>query len=514
MKGIRLIAIALLCLSTPSYAGGDPLLHVRSFIGMLQREGPAVNAPNCCYWSLGTEVSGKGWIKSAGQVASSGVAQADFRLCTYEDGSPILENGKYFFCASSRHAGLSHSVYSIDLNTSSISLVGCIQGTDHDGRVIPISATHIMYDRNDGYWYVVSHLLAPDHVLCLAKCARDPRFGLNEIVPEKLDYEDPVAGDEDNFIFYDRDIDKWVLAYSRKSTFLAKQYSDSLCGPYHMVSTTEGRCRSLTGINVVRIGGRKYFVTGYGLEPGLDAYKVFDYDDLSLVCDLDLDIPTGGFRGWGTILCVPEGMQTKYQLLTFDRINPTGIARWNYGNIYLYEAKERNDGLEYDIVNPGNIILKAGASSKYGPSDLHFVRRFVKRLHFSSEFPLGELDLSGRIFQPLGNPYPVKDSTGTVTGVQVTDGVAVKGHGRYSLLCGSHVPGAEYVIDLSDMCRRETRYLSVGTLEDDSVIVSFTYTGAGIEASAGKDTVTFSKKIDKVRVIISNSNVMLFDAVQ
>lgn len=513
MKKALLLAVAVLCLSPALRSEEGGPLHVKSFIGIMPSGAPSLDVRNTYYWSVGTEVSGKGWIRPARQVASTGLAQADFRLCTYEDGSPIFEDGKYFICASSRDAGLGHSVYSIDLNTSAIKLVGCIQEYDSEGRVLRISATHVMYNRKDGCWYVISHLLPPVHVLCMARCVRDPRFGISEIMSERLDYEDQVSGDEDNFIFYDDDIGKWVLAYSRKSTFLAKQYADDLRGPYHMVANTEGSHRSLTGINLVRIGGRKYFVTGSGLSPEQDAYKVFDYDTLDLVCDLDLDIPTGGYRGWGTVICIPEGAQTKYQLLTFDRINPTGIAHWNYGNIYLYEARERNDGLEYDFVNPGGKVLKAGVSSKYGPADLHFVRRFAKRLNFSQELPLGELDLSGRIFLPLGNPYPAKDSAGVISRRQMTEGVEVRGNGRFSLLCGSHVPGAEYVIDLSGMNRGETRYLCVGTLDEDVVTVRFTADGKNVRAVSGKGEITFSRNIEKVRIQLRGPDVALYDAV-
>jgi hypothetical protein len=74
-------------------------------------------------------------------------------------------------------------------------------------------------------------------------------------------------------------------------------------------------------------------VTGSNWKPEQDAYKVFDAEDLSYLYDLNLDIPTGGFRGWGTVIGVTEGLETKYQLLTFDRANPSPVSRWEYGNM-------------------------------------------------------------------------------------------------------------------------------------------------------------------------------------
>ena len=508
----KIILAAMLSLAPLSLAAQGGEAPESSYIGTIKFNTSIEDSSEALYWSVGTEVSGKGFIKPSRQVASSGIAQADFRLCTYEDGSPIFEEGKYFFCAGSRHSGLSHSVYSLDVNTSSIKLVGCVEGVDPDGSHVAISATHILYNRQDAYWYVFAHLIHPEHVLCAAKCIRDPRYGLSLVEPVKLEYESPEKGDEDNFIFYDADIRKWVLSYSKRSTFLVKQSSDDICGPYRMDATTEGRYRTLTGINLVRIGARKYFVAGSGLTPEEDAYKVFDYDSLSFVCDLALDIPTGGYRGWGTVLCVPEGMKTKYQLLTFDRINPVGKLNWNYGNIYLYEAAQRNPGHEYDIRRSDGTVLKADACEEFGPADLQFVRRFSKRLDFSEEIPLGELSLPKGIFLPLGNPYPVRDSTGTVQRRQAGGSIEVTGRGRYSLLCGSRIPGAEYVIDLSGMRRTEARYLSIGTLDKDLVTVRFSLCGQLIKAESDGGEIIFPKDVRQVRVIPYHAAAELFDA--
>ena len=489
----------------------EPILHVQRYLGKTDIIVAPLNQRNAVYWSAGTDVDGKGYIKAVRQVCSSGIAQADFRICTYEDGSPVFEDGKYYFCASARLAGIGAVVFSYSINTSAFTLVGCLQGYGQDGEAKPLIAPHILYNRNDRYWYVFAHWGLPHHI-CVGKTLRDPRFGRNEITTDILDYEGPVKGDEDSFVFFDEESGKWVLVYSKASTTVSVQYSSRIDGGYRQIVATQG-IRSLTGINVVRIGGRRYVVTGFGLTPEQDAYKVFRLEDLSPVCDLDLDFPTGGFRGWGTLFGVVEGEQTKYQLLTFDRINPVGTHRWNYGNIYLYEARERNPGMEYDFRYPDGQVVKARVREDYSPSELHFVRKFSKRLNFSQELPMGELDLDGRVFLPLGNPYPVKDSTGAIRCQQATDGIRVQGKGSFSLLGGSHYPGAEDVLDLTGLSRGETRFLTLGTPEQDLVTVGFRSRQHHIEVLVnGREGIRIPEAISFVRIVTSGTSLFFVDA--
>lgn len=509
----RFLTVYLAILSASMIATAqvaDPVIHIQRYLGQAEVSQITMNERNMYYWSVGTETERHGMIRSARQVTSCGVAQADFRICTYEDGSPIFENGRYFICASSRAAGIGSTVYSYDINTSDFTLVGALQGYDTEGERKALIAPHLVYNRQDGYWYVFAHWGSP-HTLCVGKTLRDPRFGCNELVTRILIYGDPVPGDEDNFVYFDNEVGKWVLFYSRQSTFITKQYADSIDGEYSLVCGTDG-IRSLTGINVARIGGKKYVISGFGNDSGADGYKVFDFDDLSYVCDLNLDIPTGGWRGWGTVLGVIEGDSTKYILMTFDRINPLGFSRWNYGNIYLYESVERNPGSEFDIRRQEGTVIKADAGSRFGPADLHFRRRFTKRLNYSQEIHLGELDLSGRIGLEYGNPYPVRDSAG-VTRIQTGKGIEVSGRGRLSLLAGSHIPGAEYVLDLTGMRKGETRYLAIGTLDEDVAKVSFRRCRKSIKAYAlGKEVLSFPSAVTHIRLLTSGKSMFFVDA--
>jgi len=491
-------------------AADDDLLHIKRFLGFAEILDTSLDKRDTYYWSLGTEVNGSGSIFSASQEFSCGIAQADYRLCTYEDGSPIFEDGKYFLNVSSRMAGVVQTVYSYDVNTCRFTLIGMLRGY-RDGKPFKISAPHIIYNRQDGMWYIFAHWEKP-HNLCVSKCYRDPRYGYNEAHMSLLDYSDKTKGDEDNFVYYDPDIKRWVLVYSRGSSTIARQISKRIDGGYRMVCSND-EVKSLTGINVVRVGGKRYIVTGSMWNPQEDAYKVFDAEDLSYLYDLNLDIPTGGFRGWGTLIGVTEGMETKYQLLTFDRANPDPVDRWQYGNMYMYEAAERNPGSEYDLVRPDGRVIKADAKQVHSPKDLHFKRKFSRRMNYSQSIRTGVLDLSGRIFLKNGNIYPVKDNAGQISWNQRGSSIYVEGEGNLSLLCGLHLPSAEYVVDLKEMQENEVRYLKIGTMTEDVAVIRFRLCGDELLVLSGqKELLRLDPGVNRIRVTFKGKKAYFIDA--
>ena len=506
---IRLLIILLSFLSLEAGAT-DALLHVKRFLGYAEVAQESLDVRDMYYWSVGTQVDGCGSIFGASQEFSTGTAQADYRICTYEDGSPVFEDGKYFFNITSRMAGIVTTVYAYDVNTCRFTLIGALKGYK-DGQPHETVAPHIMYNRQDGMWYVFAHWQKP-HRLCVGKCYRDPRYGYNEVHLSALDYSDITKGDEDNFVYYDASKKRWVLVYSRSFKTLAKQESRYVDRGYKMVAHHDD-FKTLTGINVVKVGGKRYVMAGSMYKPEEDKYRVFDVDDLSHLYDLNLDIPTGGFRGWATVIPVTEGLETKYQLLTFDRANPNTYDNWQYGNMYLYETVERNPGMEYDIVRADGRRLKADAKEVYTPKDLHFRRKFSQRMNYSQALTTGLLDLSCELFLKNGNMYPVKDKTGDVKYCQTGAGVLVEGKGSLSLLAGSHLPLAEYVIDLKDMSDGEVRYLKIGTMSSDLADIRFAVDGSHLVIRSGsKELLRVDASVNKIRVILKGRNAFFIDA--
>lgn len=506
----KLFLLLLMPFVAMNASASDDLLHVKRFLGFAEVSSETLDVRNEFYWSVGTHVDGKGHILSAFQEFSCGIAQADYRICTYEDGSPIFEDGKYFFNMSSRSAGVMEGVYAYDINTCNFTLIGVLQGYK-EGVPFQFVAPHIIYNRQDGMWYVFAHWEKPHHI-CVGKCYRDPRYGYNEVHAELLDYEGRVKGDEDNFVYYDSKIKRWVLVYSKKASMMSKQISKRIDGGYKLVCSQDD-VKTLTGINVIKVGGKRYIVTGSNWKPEQDAYKVFDAEDLSYLYDLNLDIPTGGFRGWGTVIGVTEGLETKYQLLTFDRANPSPLSKWEYGNMYSYETVERNPGTEFDLVRPDGKVIKANAVEKYTPKDLHFRRKFSQRMNYSQSFQTGRLDMGVRMFIPNGNIYSIKDNEGQVTYSQKGASLCVEGKGCVSFLGGTHLPNAEYVIDLSGMSPDEVRYLKIGTMDKD--VLDLRFAGAGEEtviSSGSKEILRIDSAVTKLRVIIKGKRAFFVDA--
>ena len=488
----------------------DDLLHVKRFLGYAEVAKESLDVRDMYYWSVGTQVNGSGNIFSASQEFSTGVAQADYRICTYEDGSPVFEDGRYFFNITSRMAGVATTVYAYEVNTCRFTLIGVVKGYK-DGQPHETVAPHIMYNRLDGMWYVFAHWQNP-HQLCVGKCYRDPRYGYNEVHLSALDYSDITKGDEDNFVYYDAAKKRWVLVYSRSFKTLAKQESRHVDRGYRMVAHHDD-FKTLTGINVVKVGGKRYVMAGSMYKPEEDKYRVFDIDDLSHLCDLNLDIPTGGFRGWATVIPVTEGLETKYQLLTFDRANPDPYDNWQYGNMYMYETVERNPGVEYDIVRADGRKLKADSEEVYAPADLHFRRKFSQRMNYSQALTTGLLDLSCAIFLKNSNMYPIKDKMGDVRYSQRGAGVLVEGKGSLSLLAGCHLPQAEYVIDLKDLSDGEARYLKIGTMSSDVADIRFSVDGGHLVIKSGsKELLRVDASINRIRVMLKGRTAFFIDA--
>jgi hypothetical protein len=82
-----------------------------------------------------------------------------------------------------------------------------------------------------------------------------------------------------------------------------------------------------------------------------------------------------------------------------------------------------------------------------------------------------------------------------------------------SLLGGSHLPSAEYVIDLKDMTSGEVRYLKIGTMSSDVADIRFTLdSGKLVIMSRTKEILRADASINKVRVLLKDRKAFFIDA--
>ena len=460
--------IALLAAVTCSFAAAAQ--HT-SLLGRAEIKGAdtLLFTPDRLYWGEGVQTSGATPIVGMEQTLSSGAAIADIRAVTYEDGSPVIENGRLYLSASTRTGGSGVAIVALTLGTGELEFTGVITSI-MSGKFWKLCAPHIMYDRNRKLWQVTTPCHAPDnHLLWVATALNDLRFGHTSLDFEPLDYEQPFRGDEDCQIFYDSGMHRWVMIYA------SPRQPDGNSGDFILRLQTSRRPDggfkdysyqtdvSATGVTTTVIGGQRYVLSGNKRGPDSNRYSVWSYPEMDFVCDLDIDIDDGAFRGWNNLTPVPEGNSTRYVMLGFDRQQTSDEDNWTYGSNYFLYSRQRNPGLEFPLKDSnGKILQKAAKEFPFGVQELELLRRGSRRFAFR-DILLGRIDLQYDITVPNGNVYPAVGESKALrydAGRLFTDkGTAVLG--------GIHHPLANYIMPLDGIADGDGRYLYIGTKEGE-----------------------------------------------
>lgn len=301
--------------------------------------------------SLVTEIFGKGKAKYTGVEGylCGGLSHADMKPMKYEDGTPIIENGRVYMTMSSRlEVGCYQSIISWNPTLCDFKLEGAILYDVGDGRCESDVAASVVYDRNAKKWYIWYCSFSHGHILARGTLKGDPRFGIQivdaELLPvwsgnDRTEFAG-IEGDEDpDLCFIDG---KWHLTVCRldyieegKREYRYYHFvsDDPLDGFKYVDRTATG---GKTGGMMTLLDGKYYFVCGTDFNSRAN-YDVYDYDDFSKREKLKCDYDDGGFRGWGTLFCYPSGSRERVYWITFDRHNASKW-NWSYGNIYVYEA--------------------------------------------------------------------------------------------------------------------------------------------------------------------------------
>lgn len=289
-------------------------------------------------------------ISKAKGMFTCGTGQADPRPFQYENGSPIISNGKVYFCMTTR--GFSEikdsyqGIYSLELNTMKWSLEGSIFFEIYnDGIDRQFHASTVVYDRKSSQWLVMTtgHGYAPK--IYKGTSNADLRGGIHTIKVSELSYPNVnTLSSEDTSLVFDENRKKWMLALvqsdstgARFKTLLCQ--SDEWDGEYMLVSQTNRD--NETGVFIQKINGEYVVMCG---DP--NGYPVYSYPNLSYLGELNMDVTDGGFRGWACVFPINIGTYTTYYWITFDRSRPTGT--YSYGSLYIYQSNVDNVGSEYD----------------------------------------------------------------------------------------------------------------------------------------------------------------------
>ena len=285
-------------------------------------------------------------INKVVSALSSGMGQADIRAITYEDGSPLLDQGRLWYTMTIRGRALPHhvqGVFSMDPTVFDLRFEGVILFDRKDGILRNEVASHIFYDRTDKVWRGITtgfsayaspqekkQLLAVDSI-------KDPRFGFSIMQAAPFG----IVGDiEDPHILYDTTVNKWrILTCENKGGYKAIMLeSDTWNKDYQRIAGPVAH--NSTGTSIQSIGGKRYCFSG-SQERNIFIYS---YPDLKEVGILKMDLPPwdekSGSRIWPNVVELPDGYAFRYIALMMDRFNYPGLEgpNWTYGAVYLYHG--------------------------------------------------------------------------------------------------------------------------------------------------------------------------------
>lgn len=285
-------------------------------------------------------------INEVTSAFNSGMGLADIRAMTYEDGTPLLDQGRLWYSMTIRGRALPHhlqGVLSMDPSVFDLRLEGIIVFDRNDGILRNEVASHIFFDRKEKLWRGIttgfSAYANPKEKkqLLAVESVKDPRFGFSVMSSEPFG----MVGDiEDPHILFDTEVGKWRIltcennngykAIMLESKYWNKDYT-RIAGPV---------THNSTGTSIQRINGKLYCFSGS------QERKIFiySYPDLREVGTLKMDLPpwdaTAGTRVWPNVVELPVGYPSRYVALMMDRFNYPGLKgpNWTYGALYLYHG--------------------------------------------------------------------------------------------------------------------------------------------------------------------------------
>jgi len=287
-------------------------------------------------------------ISKIESALSSGMGLADIRAITYEDGEPLLDQGRLWYTMTIRGRALPHhiqGVFSLNPTVFDLRLEGIILFDRNDGLLRNEVASHIFFDRNENCWRGLttgfSAYANPEEKkqLLAVESKKDPRFGISVMKASPMgiigDYEDP-------HILFDTDVQKWrLLACENINGYKAIMLeSEEWNKDFHQIA---GPVKyNSTGTSIQRIGDKRYCFSGSEDRK----IHIYTYPELTETGILNMDLPpwdnSSGTRIWPNVVELPEGYPFKYVALMMDRFNYSGISgpNWTYGALYLYHGFE------------------------------------------------------------------------------------------------------------------------------------------------------------------------------
>ncbi len=294
-------------------------------------------------------------VNKVSSALGGGMGLADIRAITYEDGTPLLDQGRIWYTMTIRGRALPHhvqGVFSMDPSVFDLRFEGVILFDRQDGILRNEVASHIFYDRNDKIWRGIttgfSAFANPDEQkqLLAVESMKDPRFGFSVMQATPFG----IVGDiEDPHILYDTEAEKWrILTCENNDGYKAILLESSTWNKdYRRIAGPV--LHNSTGTSIQRIGGKCYCFSGSQERQ----IFIYSYPQLQEVGTLKMDLPPwdkkSGTRVWPNVVELPEGYPFRYVALMMDRFNYPGLEgpNWTYGALYLYHGYDGSAGPDF-----------------------------------------------------------------------------------------------------------------------------------------------------------------------
>ena len=285
-------------------------------------------------------------INKVSSTLSSGMGLADIRAITYENGEPLLDEGRLWYTMSIRGRALPHhvqGVFSLDPSVFDLRFEGVILFDRNDGLLRNEIASHIFYDRKANIWRGLttgfSAFANPkeEKQLLAVESKKDPRFGFSVMKASPFG----IVGDiEDPHILFDSIANKWrILTCENHDGYKAVMLeSDTWNKGYQRIAGPVSH--NSTGTSIQRIGSKRYCFSGSSERE----IFIYSYPDLKEAGTLKMNLPPwdqeSGTRVWPNVVELPEGYPFRYVALMMDRYNYPGLQgpNWTYGALYLYHG--------------------------------------------------------------------------------------------------------------------------------------------------------------------------------
>ncbi|MCI7027306.1 MAG: hypothetical protein MR914_04470 [Clostridiales bacterium] len=170
----------------------------REFVCTIQAEGFSDICRRSAFMNAGVSLyvalpaGGRAAVSRAESFLDGGLSHADMKPVRYEDGTPILENGRLFLTLSSRlQAGAYQYVVSWNPSTCELRPEGAIFFDYGDGRWCADVAISLIYHRERREWLFWATAFSHGHILCHGTSAGDPRFGITALDATLMEAQKP-----------------------------------------------------------------------------------------------------------------------------------------------------------------------------------------------------------------------------------------------------------------------------------------------------------------------------------